>query len=165
MAFPALNLPPIEARLRANGDSRRGGMEIYDSLRCRWVALTPEEWVRQHFVSFLAARRGVPEVLMGNEVPLKLNGTARRCDTVVFDRALKPLCIVEYKAPSVAVTQKVFDQIARYNSVLQARYLIVSNGMSHYCCRYGACGYEFLRDIPSFAEMADTENNLRIQKK
>ena len=139
--------------MRPDSDSRRGGMEIFDVLRRRWVALTPEEWVRQHFVAFLATERGVPAALMGNEVSLKLNGTARRCDTVVFDRTLKPVCIVEYKAPSVAVTQKVFDQIARYNSVLKAPYLIVSNGLSHYCCRYGAQGYAFLPDIPPFAEM------------
>lgn len=148
-----LNLPPIDPRLRRDEDSRRDGLEIYDSLRLRWVALTPEEWVRQHFVSFLSEHRGFPRALMGNEVALSLNGTARRCDTVVFDRSLHPMCIVEYKAPDVKITQKVFDQIARYNSVLQARYLIVSNGMSHYCCRYDGNSYTFLPDIPQFTEL------------
>ncbi len=150
----ALNLPPYAADLRPDADSRRGGAEIYDRLRHRWVALTPEEWVRQHFVAFLTGERGYPESLMGNEIALTLNGTARRCDTVVFDRSLRPLCIVEYKAPDIKITQRVFDQIARYNSVMQAPYLIVSNGMSHYCCRFAGDGYEFLPDVPTFAELS-----------
>lgn len=151
--MPRLNLPPAELQVRPDSDSRRGGAEVYDFLRRRWVALTPEEWVRQHFTFFLERYRDFPPALMGNEVSLRLNGTSRRCDTVVFTRALKPLCIVEYKAPSVALTQKVFDQIARYNSVLEAPYLIVSNGLSHYCCRFTGSGYRFLPDIPSFGDM------------
>lgn len=154
MELPRLNLPPAGAPVRADADSRRGGMEIYDPLRRKWVALTPEEWVRQHFTAFLATERAFPAALMANEVALRLNGTSRRCDTVVYDRSLRPLCIVEYKAPSVQITQKVFDQIARYNSVLMAPYLIVSNGLSHYCCRYGATGYTFLPEIPAYADMA-----------
>ena len=153
-----LNLPPFDAGIRPDADSRRGGAEIYDRLRRRWVALTPEEWVRQHFVAFLIAERAYPEALMGNEVSLTLTGTARRCDTVVFDRGLHPLCIVEYKAPEVKITQRVFDQIVRYNSVLQAPYLIVSNGLCHYCCRLGARGYEFVTDVPAF-------DSLTAQKK
>ena len=153
LQLPTLNLPARDFSVRPDGDSRRGGLEIYDCLRRRWVALTPEEWVRQHFTAFLAAERGFPEALMGNEVSLTLNGTSRRCDTVVYDRALHPLCIVEYKAPSVAVTQKVFDQIARYNSVLRAPYLIVSNGLRHFCCRFTGTGYVFLPDIPHFSRL------------
>ncbi|MCM1067796.1 MAG: type I restriction enzyme HsdR N-terminal domain-containing protein [Muribaculaceae bacterium] len=143
----------MEAGIRRAADSRRGGFEIFDGLRRKWVALTPEEWVRQHFVAFLMAERGFPQSLMANEVALSLNGQSRRCDTVVYSRGLKPMCIVEYKAPHVAVTQKVFDQIARYNSVLLAPYLIVSNGMNHYCCRYTGSAYTFLPDIPAFADM------------
>ncbi|MDE6610994.1 MAG: type I restriction enzyme HsdR N-terminal domain-containing protein [Muribaculaceae bacterium] len=153
MELPTLNLPPVEAPVRPDRDSRRGGMEIFDPLRRRWVALTPEEWVRQHFTAFLACHRAFPAARMANEVALRLNGCVRRCDTVVYNRALRPLCIVEYKAPSVAVTGKVFDQIARYNSVLQAPYLIVSNGMSHFCCRFEGSAYTFLPDIPVWNEI------------
>lgn len=148
-------LPPIEAPMRVDADSRRGGMEIFDPLRKKWVALTPEEWVRQHFTAFMIAERGFPAALMGNEIALNLNGTSKRCDTVVYTQGLRPLCIVEYKAPEVNITQKVFDQIARYNSVLQAPYLIVSNGMRHFCIRYTASGYRFLPQIPMFSEMLD----------
>ena len=93
---------------------------------------------------------------MANEVQIRLNGMSRRCDTVVYDRALQPRVIVEYKAPSVQITQQVFDQICRYNMVIQADYLIVSNGLAHYCCKmdYKAQSYAFVKEIPSYAEMA-----------
>ena len=92
---------------------------------------------------------------MANEIGITLNGTSRRCDTVVFDRTGKPLVIVEYKAPSVTVSQRTFDQIARYNMVLQARYLIVSNGLRHYCCRidYAHRQYCFIPEIPAYTEL------------
>lgn len=149
-----LSLPPARLQLRPDGDSRRGGAEVYDRLRAKWVALTPEEWVRQNFVDFLIENRGWPRALMANEVAITLNATSRRCDTVLYTRSLQPLCIVEYKAPEVAITQKVFDQIARYNSVLQAPYLVVTNGLRHFCCRYGGdAGYTFLRAVPTYAEL------------
>lgn len=149
-----LNLPPVQLIVRPDVDSRRGGAEVFDPLRRRWVALTPEERVRQHFVAFLIGCRGCSPSFMANEIGLRLNGTQRRCDTVIFDRSLRPLAVVEYKAPSVALTQKVFDQIARYNSVLGARYLIVSNGLRHFCCRYGCgSGYSFLKEIPDYETM------------
>lgn len=148
--LPQLNLPAYDPRLRPDVDSLRGGMEIYDPLRRKWVALTPEEWVRQNFVNFLVTERGFPGALMVNEAEIKLNGLSRRCDTVVYDRNLRPRVVVEYKAPTVAITQKVFDQIARYNIVVNADVLIVSNGLRHYCCRFDGTDYTFLRDVPSY---------------
>ena len=119
------------------------------------VALTPEEWVRQHFVHFLIKQKDYPQSLMANEVQLKLNGMSRRCDTVVYDRTLRPRVIIEYKAPTVNITQKVFDQICRYNMILQVDYLIVSNGIAHYCCKidYATRSYSFMKEIPSYAEV------------
>lgn len=147
-----MNLPSFEYELSQRED---GVTRIYDRLRKKFVALTPEEWVRQHFVNYLISERGYPGGLMANEVSLKLNSTARRCDTLVYSRTGKPVAVVEYKAPSIAVTQAVFDQIARYNSVIGAAYLMVSNGLSHYCCRYDekSEGYVFLRDIPRYEEL------------
>ena len=147
-----MNLPSFEYELSQRED---GVTRIYDRLRKTFVALTPEEWVRQHFVNYLISERGYPGGLMANEVSLKLNSTARRCDTLVYSRTGKPVAVIEYKAPSIAVTQAVFDQIARYNSVIGAAYLMVSNGLSHYCCRYDekSEGYVFLRDIPSYEEL------------
>lgn len=129
--FPRLNLPP--ARLQLHGDPDKP--QVYDRLRQKTVALTPEEWVRQHFVNMLISDLGYPAGLMANEVGLKLNGMSRRADTIVYDHAGLPLMIVEYKAPGVNITQEAFNQIVRYHMVLRARYLTVSNGISHFCCR------------------------------
>ncbi len=94
---------------------------------------------------------------MANEAGLVQNGIRRRCDTVVFDRNGLPLVIVEYKAPAVQITQRVFDQIVRYNSVLKAPFLIVSNGLRHYCCRVDvqSGSYSFLRDIPCWDSLME----------
>ena len=146
-----LNLPPFDKKITMKDDKPF----ILDIIRRQYVALTPEEWVRQHFVHFLINHKGYPQSLMANEVQLKLNGMSRRCDTVVYDRALKPRVIVEYKAPTVNITQKVFDQICRYNMVLQVDYLIVTNGLTHYCCRVDneARSYTFLHEVPMNSEL------------
>lgn len=133
-----------------------GVFRVYDRLRGKFVALTPEEWVRQNFVDYLIDGLGYPVALMANEVSLAFNNTRRRCDTVLFSAAasastgLRPLAIVEYKAPEIEITQKVFDQIARYNLVMGAPLLIVTNGLRHFCCRLSGTGYCFLREIPSY---------------
>ena len=157
MSFPRLNLPPVaEISLRHTD----GAVQVFDSLRRKWLVVTPEEWVRQHFVGYLTGSLGYPPELIANEISLRLNGTLRRCDTVVFSRSLRPLAIIEYKAPHVAVTQKVFDQIARYNIVLEAPCLIVSNGMRHYCCRFDKAKgtYAFLREVPPYDILVGLES-------
>ena len=130
-------------------------MSVFDRLRKRYVALTPEEWVRQHFVEYLIETKQFPAALMANEVSLTQNGIKRRCDTLVADREGQPLVIIEYKAPEIEITQQVFDQIVRYNMVLRARYLMVSNGMVHYCCQidYENNTYGFLSEIPSYGDL------------
>lgn len=146
-----LNLPSFEAKvIRKNGRPA-----IFDFIRRRYVALTPEEWVRQHFVHFLIEHKGYPRALMANEVQLKLNHTQKRCDTVLYRRDLTAQMIVEYKAPDVEITQAVFDQIGRYNLVLHVDYLVVSNGLQHYCCRmdYVQNRYQFLPDIPLYEKL------------
>lgn len=149
----ALNLPPRELRLSVDGDGRTC---VFDPLRRKSVILTPEEWVRQHFTAYLANDLGYPPSLMANEVGVCLNGMQRRCDTVVWNKSDgRPLVIVEYKAPSVEITAQVFDQIARYNMVLQAPYLIVTNGLRHFCCRLDAEAqtYSFLPSLPLYSEL------------
>ena len=147
-----LNLPQKQFNIKKSDDGR---LRIFDRLRRNFVALTPEEWVRQNFVAFLIDNRGFPAGLMANEVSLTQNGISRRCDTLVSDRNGRPFVIVEYKAPTVAVTQNVFDQIVRYNMVFQARYLIVSNGLAHYCCSidYATGSYTFLEEIPHYRNL------------
>ena len=102
-------------------------------LRKRYVALTPAEWVSQHFVHYLTDNKGYPKGLLANEIQLDLNGTKKRCDTVLYNKDLSAKLIVEYKAPHIEITQTVFDQITRYNMVLKVDYLIVSNGLNHSC--------------------------------
>ena len=148
-----LALPAFDIQLRRESD---GVTRLYDPLRRKWLVATPEEWVRQHFVNYLVSHLGFPASFIANETGIKFNGMQLRCDTVIYNRNLRPLCIVEYKRPAVAVTPAVFDQIARYNSVLEAPFLIVSNGMSHYCCCFRDGGYEFLHSIPSYEEMCVT---------
>ena len=147
----SLNLPVFDAKVV----NREGKPVIFDVIRRRYVALTPEEWVRQHFVHFLLNHKGYPQALMANEVQVQLNGTKKRCDTVLYDKNLSAKLIVEYKAPHVEITQAVFDQITRYNMVLKVKYLIVSNGLSHYCCQidYNTQSYVFLPEIPSYSQL------------
>lgn len=146
-----LNLPSFDIRLQRDNE----GVKIFDRLRKKFIILTPEEWVRQHFVNYLINHKGFPESLMANEIGITLNGTRRRCDTVVFDKHGSPMVIVEYKASSIVISQSTFDQIVRYNMVLHARYLIVSNGMNHYCCRidYDNMSYDFLKEVPDYADL------------
>lgn len=147
----SLNLPSFAAKVIA----KEGKHQIWDLVRNKYVALTPEEWVRQHFVHYLISEKGYPKELIGNEIMIKLNGTSKRCDTVVYDRFLDPLLVVEYKSPTVEISRAVFDQIARYNHVLKVRYLIVSNGIRHFCCQinYKSHDYLFLEEIPAYSQL------------
>ena len=151
MIRPELNLPSTDLRVTIKDDKEL----IFDSLRRKYVALTPEEWVRQNFVSFLTNHKGYLAGLMNNEVSLVQNGIKRRCDTLVSDKYGNPIVIVEYKAPNVEITQKVFDQIVRYNYVFRAKYLIVSNGLNRYWCsiNYDEGNYSFLKEIHSYADL------------
>ena len=125
-----LNLPQYEIKIT----QRQGKPYILDTLRRRYVALTPEEWV---------------------EVELRAGDKRLRCDSVLYNTAAQPVMIVEYKAPTVQLTQRVFDQITAYNMLLHVDYLIVSNGLQHYCCRmdYENHTYTFLHDIPEYKNL------------
>lgn len=147
----ALNLPPAQLKIVRHANR----LKVFDPLRRRFVALTPEEWVRQHFVSFLQTHRSFPPEVIANEVSLQLNGTRKRCDTIVYGPYAEPLLIIEYKAPEIEITQRTFDQISRYNMRFHVNWLIVSNGMQHFCCRidYEHNSYRFLPEIPTYAQV------------
>lgn len=146
-----LNLPNYAANIKKIGSA----VKIFDSQRRKFVALTPEEWVRQNFIHFLLEHKGYSAALLANEVEITLNGMSRRCDSVLYGTDMKPRMIIEYKRPDVAITQKVFNQISRYNMVLQVEYLIITNGLTHYCCKldYEKKGYTFLEDIPEYSSL------------
>lgn len=143
-----LNLP--DAPLTIEGDATE--LRVLDPLRRRFVALTPEEWVRQHFVYFMITSVGYPAGLMGNEVTIMLNGTTRRCDTVVYDRHGNPWMIVEYKAPHISIDRQVLAQALRYNLTLGARYITITNGLTTHCCEISHPGSSprFLDFMPGY---------------
>ena len=146
-----LNLPPAPLKIR----QRDGRNEVFDPLRRRFVRLTPEEWVRQHFVGYMQSHLGFPPEVIANEVTLVQNGLQRRCDTVVYGPHAEPLLIVEYKSPEVRITQRTFDQICRYNMQLRVGWLVVSNGLQHFCCQmdYAQGSYRFLPQLPTYAQL------------
>lgn len=146
-----LNLPSFDIKLRGTKERPM----IFDILRKKYIALTPEEWVRQHFIHFLIEHKGYPSTLLANEIQLTIGDKTLRADSILYTRELKPRMIIEYKAPHIPITQKVFDQIFTYNIILHVDYLIVSNGLQHYICKmdYESKKYIFLEDIPSYKNL------------
>ena len=149
-----LNLPKTELKII----TKDGKSQVFDILRRKYVALTPEEWVRQQFVHFLIGQKGYPAECIGNEVSITLNGTKKRCDTVVYGGNAQPTMIVEYKSPQIEINQQVFEQVSRYNIKLRVKWLIVSNGLQHYCCQidYKSGTYQFVEDIPAYNDIKET---------
>ena len=147
----SLNLPTYSFNIKFQEQRKY----IFDTLRKKYVLLTPEEWVRQNFLKYLIEEKKYPASLISVEMEFKLNKLSKRSDAVVFDRKGKPVMIIECKATSVKVDQLVFEQIARYNMQLMVNYLIVTNGLNHYCCKidFENQSYTFLKDIPEYQEI------------
>lgn len=141
LAFPAIRL---------RGRRTNGRTEVWSSVRGCWLVLTPEEWVRRHLVAFLAAGCGAEPLRIVEEYPVPLNGQPQRADVVVVDDTGRPLLLAECKAADVAIGQATLEQAVRYNSVLGARYLVLTNGLKHYCyCRSEEGAYRPLAEFPS----------------
>jgi predicted type IV restriction endonuclease len=146
-----LNLPAYPFKLKTKEQKKY----IFDAFRGKFVKLTPEEWVRQHFIRYLVEEKGYSPSLIAVEMPMRYNKLDFRADAVVHNRQAQPVLIIECKAPDIPVSQEHFDQIIRYNMQLKVEYLMVTNGLEHYCCRVDpeAGRYHFLKDIPSFSEL------------
>ncbi len=131
------------------------GLAVFDIIRKKYILLSPEEHVRQQFIHFLIKEKKYPKGLLAVERKLKFYELTKRTDIVLYNRQGNVVVIVECKAPNVKISQETFDQIARYNMNFKAKYLIVTNGLKHYCCKpnYTDNTYEFLKDIPTFNEM------------
>jgi hypothetical protein len=144
-----LNLPDIDARTRFG---KNGKQEIFDEIRKKFVRLTPEEWVRQHFLHFMITELGFPASLIVVEAALKYNNMMKRFDILAYRADGKPCFVVECKSPDVEITQAVFDQVAMYNMTLTVDYIAVTNGISHYACKidHEKRTYLFLKDIPAY---------------
>jgi len=150
-----LNLPPFELKIKKQNNKNY----VFDRLRKQFTRLTPEEYVRQHFINYLIEYKNYPEALMANEVVIEVGKLKKRCDTVLYDKFMNPILIVEYKSPAVNITQETFNQIVMYNSTLRVPRLIVSNGLKHFCCRidYETGSYQFEPEIPNYNELLSTK--------
>lgn len=146
-----LNLPAYNIKIKNEGEKTF----VFDPFRKKLVVLTPEEWVRQHFLNFLTTEKNYPASLIAVEKSLKVNNLEKRTDIVLYNKMHQPHLIVECKAPDITITQAVFEQVARYNITLKTPYLIVTNGISHYCCKINFTdnSFQFIENIPDFQSL------------
>jgi len=148
-----LNLPTY----LFNTKSENGRTYIFDSIRRKFIVLTPEEWVRQNFISYLNKEKQFPLSLIGVETELRFNKLRKRTDILLFNRTGNVKAIVECKSPEVQLNKKTFEQVLRYNLVYKVPYIIITNGLNHFCCKlnYLANNYEFTKEIPDFKTLID----------
>lgn len=146
-----LNLPTYSFRIKEDKDKKY----IFDEIRRRYVKLSPEEWVRQHIIKYLAEEKHYPKQLMSIEKGFHRNTFTERYDLLIYKRSGDPLMIVECKAPVVEISQKVFNQVTRYNDQYHAPFLLITNGRKHYCCHIDIKkrSYKFLKDIPEYEKL------------
>ena len=143
-----LNLPSYKYRI----EQRDGKLAIFDPIRKKFIILTPEEWVRQHFLNYLNQHLNYPTTLTSVETGLKYNTRVKRSDIMIMDNQLKPLALVECKAPSVAVNEATVRQLSVYNTVCKAKLIIVTNGMVTHAarCSESSDKFETLTQIPDY---------------
>jgi hypothetical protein len=144
--LPELNFPQYEFRLQEEG----GQHKIFDPVRRKFVALTPEEWVRQHAIAYLHEAKAFPLSLLMVEKEFTYNKLSKRADIVACNNMGAPILMVECKSTDVEITQDVFDQIVRYNLVLQVKILLITNGINTFCCSLEGGEYKPLEDIPEY---------------
>ncbi|MBN8575342.1 MAG: type I restriction enzyme HsdR N-terminal domain-containing protein [Cyclobacteriaceae bacterium] len=144
-----LNLPEFNIAVR----KEQGKVWIFDIIRKKYVVVTPEEWVRQHFIHYLINQLNYPKSLFQVERSLSYNKLQKRSDIVILDRTGKPWMLVECKAPTIKLTQNAFNQVAVYNMTIGARFVVVTNGMAQYCfaaLSQSTTEVEFLNSLPPY---------------
>jgi len=143
-----LNFPSYSFKTK----SKENKSYIWDVIRKKYIQITPEEWVRQHSIAFLITEKKYPAMWMSVEKQFTINGQHKRADIVVYSKSLHPYIVVECKAPNIKITQDTFDQIARYNLSLGAKYLMVTNGLQHFYCQmdFEKETYIFLEMLPEY---------------
>jgi len=146
-----LNLPEYNFRIKKLDEK----ILIFDTQRKRYVSLTPEEWVRQHFIRFLIEEKGYPAAYLAVEKQLSMNGMKKRCDAILYNEDALPILIIELKAPTVKITQSTFDQVAVYNAKLKVDFFMISNGIEHYCCKVDTLNsqYKFFPELPEYSKL------------
>lgn len=150
MALPVLNFPEINLRFQNN---EKGNLQLFDTIRKKFVDVTPEEWVRQHIIHFLISHLQVPASVISVEKQINLNGTKKRYDIVVFNNILKPILIIECKAPFVEINQLTINQALRYNIKLNVPFVFLSNGLNHIFIKMDENSPEILKVIPNYSQM------------
>ncbi len=148
-----LNLPKFNFKIKKEAERQC----IFDVIRKKYVVLTPEEWVRQNFIRFLVEVKKYPASLIAVEKKVDVNLLPQRSDIVLYNKQVQPIMIVECKAARIKITQDVFNQIARYNMALRVPFLVVTNGLQHYCCKmdYEHKTFQFLEDIPKYKRFSE----------
>lgn len=146
-----LNLPHYLFRLKEENKKTK----IFDSIRKKYVVLTPEEWVRQNLIEYLVIEKGYPKGLIAVETSLKHNGRSRRSDILCYHNNNYPILLVECKAPDVKISQETFDQISRYNLTYKVPFLLVSNGLQHFVCQvnFESKTTSYLQEVPHYNEL------------
>ncbi len=161
LTMQQLNLPAASLNVR----NRSGKPYVFDLFRKRYVLLTPEEWVRQHFLRYLYEHKSYPAGLIAVEASLKYNRMVRRADAIVYGSSGKPLMIIECKAPHIPISQDVFDQVARYNFPFGVAFLVVTNGMQHFCMLRDEAAQQWaaMDDIPHFHDINTMEPEVLLR--
>ena len=144
-----LNFPAYRFDLK----NRENKPYIFDQIRKKWVLLQPEEWVRQHCISYLIESKAYPKSMINVEKKVVINGQSKRYDVMVYQSSGRPFLLIECKAPSISISQSSFDRIARYNFVLNSKYLMVTNGLNHYFCQMNMAEqrYTFIPELPPYS--------------
>lgn len=149
MADGALKYPSFNIRIK----NENGKARVFDQVRKKWLVLTPEEWVRQHLINYLVNVKDYPVSLISLEKEIELNDTKKRYDVVVFNRELKPVLLVECKAPDVKITEATLEQILRYNLILGIKYLLMTNGLVDFMIKVENGKSAVLKEIPDFKDI------------
>lgn len=146
---PALIYPSFNVRVKHENNKAH----IFDEVRKKWLALSPEEWVRQHLINFLIHYKNVPASLISIEKEINLNATRKRYDVVVYDKQMKPLILIECKAPDIIIDQSTLEQALRYNLILGVNYLLITNGLKDYVIKAENGKGQLLNELPSYKEL------------
>ena len=150
MNLPVLNFPTVDFRLQKN---EKGNLQVFDIIRKKFVEATPEEWVRQHIIHYLINHKEVPASMISVEKQLLLNKTKRRTDLVVFNSNLKPILLIECKAPEIEINQFTVNQALRYNLELNVASVFLSNGLNHVFIKIDQNTPEILKEIPNYQNL------------
>jgi type I site-specific restriction endonuclease len=150
MNLPILNFPAVDFRFQKN---EKGNLQVFDIIRKKFVEATPEEWVRQHIIHYLINHKEVPASMISVEKQLLLNKTKRRTDLVVFNSNLKPILLIECKAPEIEINQLTVNQALRYNLELNVASVFLSNGLNHVFIKIDQNTPEILKEIPNYQNL------------